>query len=258
MLPEISLGLARAGEAVALGSGPVVDRLRGAAGRALGPGAPWADLPPPEHDPAQAREAADQILSQDRYQWSDDRSLLERVGDWLSDQFGDFAAPFSLGGWPVWLGWLALGALAFGVGLMIYRARGGWRRDRVADLTRGGRVVVAPGEEAIDWEAEVARCEAEGLWRQALRARYRVLVAELARRQVIGDLVGRTAGELLADVRRVAPAAAPAFAAATNLFEAAWYGGVRVGPTERDRFAAQADAALAAAGRGASRTGVPA
>ena len=253
MLPEIAFGLAGLGELAALGPAGAAGRLFAAGGRFLGVGGPGGDPPPPEHDPAQARETADQILSQDRYQWGDDRSLLERIGDWLSDQFGSFSAPFSLGGFPLWLGWLALLALAVGVGFMIHRSRGGWRRDRVADLTSGGRVVVAPGEETIDWEGEVARCEAEGRWREALRARYRVLVAELARRRVIGDLVGRTAGELLADVRHAVPAAAPAFADATTLFEAAWYGGVDVGPTERGRFAARADEVLAAAGRGATR-----
>lgn len=257
MLPEFGLGLARAAEVVVLGPTRAGDRLLGSGRRFAGPGGPWAAQPPPDHDPGRAREAADEILSQDRYQWSDDRSVLERVGDWLSDQFGDFGSPFSLGGFPLWLGWLVLGLLAGAVVFMLFRSRSGWRRDRVSDLTSGGRVVVAHGEEAIDWEAEVARCEAEGRWREALRARYRVLVATLARRGVIGDLVGRTAGELLADVRRGAPAAAPAFAAATNMFEAAWYGGVRVGPTDRDDFAAKADEALALAA-GSSRRGVPA
>ena len=253
MLPEIALGSARVGELAVFGPAGAATRLLGARGRVVEPGGPVGDLPPPDHDPGQAREAADEILSQDRYQWGDDRSLLERIGDWFSDQFGDFSAPFSLGGLPLWLGWLALAALAAGVAFMIYRSRGGWRRDRVPEIAGGGRVVVAPGEEAIDWEAEVARCESEGRWREALRARYRVLVSEMARRGVIGDLVGRTAGELLADVRAVVPAAAPAFADVTDLFEATWYGGARVGPPERDRFAARADEALAAVGRGSSR-----
>jgi hypothetical protein len=248
--PEIALGLVRVGGAAL--SGPA-----GALGRRLGVGGLGADLPPPDHDPARAREAADQILSRDRYQWSDDRSLVERVGDWVSDQLGEIAAPFGVGGVPVWVGWLVLAALVAAIAFVVYRARGGWRRDRVADVAGAGRVVVAPGEEATDWDAEVVRCEAEGRWREALRARYRVLVAELARRRVIGDLVGRTAGELLADVRQAAPAAAPAFGAATSLFESAWYGGARVGPVERDRFAAHAEEALAAA-RGSSRTRVPA
>ena len=77
---------------------------------------------------------------------------------------------------------------------------------------------------------------ARACWRDALRARYRVLVGELAARGLIGDLVGRTTGELVADVRASAPAVVPAFAAATDIFEETWYGGATVGAAERDRF----------------------
>lgn len=221
----------------------------------LGPSRLVADLPPPEHDPAQARDAADQVLARSEYQWSDDRGLLERVGDWVADQVGRLTAPFGIGGGglPVWVGWLVLALLVALVGLLVYRARGGWRRDRVAGSRGGSRVVVSADEGVVDWAAEVARCEAEGRWRDALRARYRVLVGEMAGRRIIGDLVGRTAGELVADVRATSPATAPAFAAATDLFEAAWYGGATVGPDDRDRFARLADEVRAAADRSPAR-----
>ena len=257
MPAEVGLGPARLAEMAGLGpAGGLAGGPARVVARLVGPGGHRGDLPPPQHDPEQARQAADDILSQDRYQWADDRSLLERVGEWIADQIGDIVSPFGFGGGvPVWVGWLVLAALVGGAGYVIYRARGGWRRDRVADRSGGGRVVVAPGEEAIDWAAEVTRCEDEGRWREALRARYRVLVADLARRRVLGDLVGRTAGELVAEVRHTAPAAATAFAAATDIFEAAWYGGARVGPSERDRFAALADDVRAAAGRRSTPSG---
>ena len=224
----------------------------------FGPAGLAADLPPPEHDPAQAREAADQILARSEYQWSDDRSLVERIGDWVADQVGHLTAPFGIGtgGLPVWVGWLVLFMLVALVGLLVYRARGGWRRDRVSGAGGGGRVVVAADEGVVDWAAEVARCEADGRWRDALRARYRVLVGELARRRIIGDLVGRTAGELVAEVRDTSPPVAPAFAAATTLFEAAWYGGEAVGPADRDRFVRLADDVRAAADRSPARSAV--
>jgi hypothetical protein len=104
--------------------------------------------------------------------------------------------------------------------------------------------VVAQGEEDVDWRAELARAEAEGRWRDALRARYRILVGELAAREVITDLVGRTAGELVAEVRGSAPEVAPAFAAATEVFEDVWYGGAPAEPERRDRFVALADQVL--------------
>jgi Domain of unknown function (DUF4129) len=219
-----------------------------------------ASLPPPDHAPSEAREAADEILARPEYRWSDGGdNVLERIAEWLADRLGDVTAPLGIGGGnlPVWVGWLVLALLVGLAALLIYRGRAGWRRDRTAD-DGDGRVVVAAGERAVDWQAEAARCEAEGRWREAVRARYRVLVGQLARRELIGDLEGRTAGELVADVRSTAPATAPAFARATDLFEVAWYGGADVGPAERDRFVEAADAVLSPAGHGAGRPAVPA
>lgn len=216
-----------------------------------------ADLPPPDHTPAEARDAADAILDRPEYRWSDDESVVERVLDWLSERLADLLEPlgFGGGGLPVWVGWLILVGLAGLVGYLVYRARGGWGRARAPEVVRGGRVVVSAGEAGVDWAAEVERCEREGLWRDALRARYRVLVGELAARGLIGDLVGRTTGELVADVRVSAPAVVPAFAAATAIFEETWYGGAAVGPAERDRFLTLAAEVRAAADRARAPAG---
>lgn len=217
-----------------------------------------ADLPPPDHDPARARDAADDILARSEYRWDGGDDALDRVGEWVGDQLDRLVSPLGLsfGGLPAWAGWLVIGLLAALVALLVYRSRAGWRRDR-GIAGDGGWVVVTGDDDAVDWQAEVAACEAAGRWRAALRARYRVLVGELARRGVIGDLVGRTAGELAAEVRAGAPAVAPAFAEATALFEAAWYGDAPVGPAERDRFARLAGQALSAADAAAPRA-VPA
>src|SRR5262249_35038726 len=95
---------------------------------------------------------------------------------------------------------------------------------------------------------EVARCEAEGRWREGLRARYRVLVGQLAAQGVIPDLVGRTTGELLADVRAGAPAVAPAFSRATSQFQAVWYRAAPSRAAAADRFAGRADEVRAGLG----------
>jgi len=206
------------------------------------------DPPVPTHDPAQVRHAADKILSQPRYQWNDGPGLLQRIGRWLSHLLSRIGSPFGLPTVPVWVGWLVLGLLVALIGFLIYRAASGGGLSRgggAAARRRGSGVVVSSGEENVDWAAEVVRCEAEGRWREALRARFRVLVGELAAREVLGDLVGRTAGELVTDVRRQAPPAGPAFAAAAGVFEAAWYGHAPTGPADRDRFAALAADVLA-------------
>jgi Domain of unknown function (DUF4129) len=219
-----------------------------------------ASLPPPDHEPFAAREAADEILARPEYQWrdGDGDNVLDRIAEWLADRLADLTASLGIGGGslPVWVGWMVLALLAGLAVLLVYRGRAGWRRGpRPAD-DDGSRIVVAAGDDAVDWPAEVARCEAEGRWREALRARYRVLVGQLARRELIGDLEGRTAGELVADVRGTAPA--PAFARATDLFEVAWYGRADVSRADRDRFVAAAEAVVATIGPEPARPAVPA
>ncbi len=210
-----------------------------------------ADLPPPDHTPSQAREAADRILERPEYRWEEDRNVVERVLEWIAERFADVLGPlgFGAGGLPVWVGWLILLGLGGLVGYLIYRARGGWGRSGAPAAVRGGRIVVSADEADVDWAAEVERCERAGLWRAALRARYRVLVGDLAARGLIGDLIGRTSGELVADVRASAPPVVPPFAAATDIFERTWYGGADVGADERGRFLALAAEVRDAAGR---------
>jgi len=229
--------------------------------RAL-PGRP-ADLPEPTHDAREAQRAARRILARPEYQWADRReNPLQRLVEWVADQLSRLTSPFGLAAVPTWVGWVVLGLVAALLGWLIFRSRDRWRAAASPARRSGADVVVAAGDEAVDWPAEVARCEAEGRWREGLRARYRVLVGELAGRGVIPDLAGRTAGELAADVRRHAPPAGPAFDAATALFEEAWYGGAPCGPETRDRFAALAAEAgerapAAAAGRAPTSPAAP-
>lgn len=212
---------------------------------------PPFDLPEPTHDPERARQLADEILSRPEYQWSDDQTLFERIRDWIGDRLGGLGSSLAIGGLPIWVGYVILALLLAGLVYLLYRTRSAWLGAAGPGRRRGseGRVVVSADEEAVDWPAEVERAEAEGRWRDALRARYRVLVGDLAARGVLGDLVGRTTGELVAEVRAAAPAAGAAFARATDLFEAAWYGGVPVGPADRDRFVLLADEARTRAAR---------
>jgi hypothetical protein len=216
-----------------------------------------ADLPPTRHDPEHVRRAADEILSRPEYRWDEPASNpLEGIAEWIADRLAGITSSFGVGGasLPVWVGYAVLGLLVALVAFIVWRSRAGLRRRAVPGHAEP-RVVVAPGEERLDWAAEAERHEAAGRWRDGLRCRYRVLVGELARRELIPDLVGRTAGELVADVRASCPPAASAFTAATTLFEAAWYGGAVTGAGERDRFARLAADVLAVARPGPGGAG---
>jgi hypothetical protein len=209
-----------------------------------------ADLPAPQHDPSEARRVADGVLSRPEYQWDEPSSSpIESLARWIADRLGDLVPDgtfgFSGGALPTGVGYVVLALLVLVVLFVVYRSRKGWRANRRAQAPSAD-VVIEAGEDRRDWATEARALEEAGRWREGLRCRYRALVSELAAQQVIPDLVGRTAGEFVGDVRRSRPAAGRAFRAATDLFEAAWYGGRDGGPEERDAFAALAAEVLAA------------
>jgi hypothetical protein len=219
------------------------------------------DPPEPNHTPVEAREAADEILSRPEYQ-EPEPSLMERIQDAIGELFADLLNGLSIGGvLPQFVAWLLLLGLVAGiVALVAWGVRsGGWGRAPRVDQ---GDAVILEAERhrsPKDWLAEAVRHESQGRWREGVLCRYRALVTELVQRNVIAELVGRTAGEYVQDVTARRPDVAPTFATATDLFERVWYGGEESGPTERDRFIRLADDTLAAvaAGRASTPTGSP-
>jgi hypothetical protein len=213
-----------------------------------------ADLPVPQHEPPEARRAADEVLSRPEYDWDEpSESPIESLARWIADRLDDVLPDGSFGvsggSLPTWVGYAVLALLVLAVAFLLYRVRAGLRANRKAPRAVAD-VIIEAGEDRRDWASEALAFEEAGQWREGLRCRYRALVSELAARQVIPDLVGRTAGEFVGDVRRSRPAAGRPFRAATDLFEAAWYGGRDGGPEERDAFAALADEVLATVAAG--------
>jgi hypothetical protein len=98
------------------------------------------------------------------------------------------------------------------------------------------RTASIPRRTAREWRAEADAHERAGEWRDALRARYRALVADLAARGLVDEVPGRTAGEYRTEVTDSAPRAAPEFGGATELFERAWYGNRPTGAAESEQF----------------------
>jgi hypothetical protein len=190
-------------------------------------------IPPSAHDPGAVRELADRILAEARYDRPPE-SIPDQIMSWLGDQLAKaFGALVSGGGGTV-LAWLILLAALGGVVYLLVR----YGRVSIPSLTTDDEpeAMVELSRSAREWRADADRLEAAGRWAEGLRCRHRALVADLVRRGAIPEQAGRTAGEYVRDVARSLPEATPSLAAATDLFEAAWYGGADTGPDESLRF----------------------
>jgi Domain of unknown function (DUF4129) len=150
------------------------------------------------------------------------------VIDWLLEMIGRLLGALAGSGAGGILGLVLLALVLVGVGVLVARfSRGLTPSPEVAAVVPGGR-----RRTAAEWRAEAEARERVGAWREAVRFRYRALVADLAARGLVEEVPGRTAGEYRREVGRTAPAAAPDFAGATELFEVAWYGRADTGPRE--------------------------
>jgi hypothetical protein len=205
-----------------------------------------ADLPVPQRDGEEARRAIERILARPEFA-EDQRTFLERARDWVFDRLADLfdaLAGSAHGGVGSVVAWAIAIALA-GVAI--------WLTVRLTRSISRSRTPHGPGDDAPlrpaeDWRADAEAAEAAGDWRLALRCRYRALVADLAARGLVEEVPGRTAGEYRRQVGHNVPTAAPEFSGATDLFEAAWYGGRDTGPDESARFRDLADRVLTGAG----------
>lgn len=201
---------------------------------ALPPAVPL-DLPTPTRDPDQAHRAAHEVLSRPEFHQS--RPLLERIWGWVLERLAELIGALAGTSAGAIVGLVLFLLIVAAVAALAVRfARGMTRDPEVA-----AAIPSLPRRGAEDWRAEAEAHERAGDWRQALRCRYRALVAELAGRGLVEEVPGRTAGEYRGQVERNVPAAAEAFAGATELFERAWYGNRPTGRDEVGRFRALAD-----------------
>lgn len=190
----------------------------------------------------EVRERAREILS--RAEFDRTESLLQRIVDWFSELFSRIT--FGIGGGSGLLG-NVIGLVILGVivYLLVRLVRA------LLDRERGPRdedddeltIELEPGRAASDWRSEAERFEAEGHWREAMRARYRELVRSLVETGVLDDVPGRTTGEYRRAFVAARPGAADAFSTLTELFELVWYGGAETDADDNRRFRALADAA---------------
>lgn len=197
--------------------------------------------PPPP--PGEVRDAAHEILGRAEFQHHE--SLVQRVLDWIGDQLSRFS--FGVGHGPGFLGdlvgLLVVAAALTALVLLLRAWRWPARRRRAEDDLI---VEIEHLRTEAEWRSEAEQLEADGKWREALRARYRELVRFLVDRGVLPDVPGRTTGEHRVDIDASLPGAAEDFDAVTRLFEDVWYGGGDTGPDGNRLVRARADAVRAA------------
>jgi hypothetical protein len=182
------------------------------------------ELPVPDRDPEQVREVVREVLSRPEFR-PPHRSLTERLFDWLLELIGRLLAVLGGSGAGGIVGLVLLALVLVGVGVLAARfSRGLTPSPEVAAAVPAGR-----RRSAAEWRAEAEAQERAGAWREAVRSRYRALVADLASRGLVEEVPGRTAGEYRREVGRALPEAATDFTGATELFEVAWYGRARTG-----------------------------
>ncbi len=203
------------------------------------------ELPVPEPDPGDVADRAGDILS--RAEFRQGQSLLDRLSGWLDDALNEVFGNLSQGGVGGLIGWLILGTLLAGVVWFVSRMGplGG-----LASHAGARAVVEVTGPAATDhrtaeqWRTEAARLVGLGRYDEALRARYRALLADLIDQGLIADVPGRTPGEYRTELAEAAPPAANSFAELTTLFESIWYGANEAAPADLQNFERNEDVVL--------------
>lgn len=202
-----------------------------------------ADLPTPAAGADEVRRIADAVLARQEFAEAQP-TLWQRFLRLVGDFFTRVVEAVGGDGRGSVIGTAVVVALALLAVVVVIRYTRTLRRDPHLDLAVGGDV----GRSSGDWLREAGEHEQSGQWRQAVRCRYRALLAELAAAGLVEEVAGRTAGEYLAAVTADVPAAAPAFTEATRRFEAAWYGATPVHDDDVEQFRGAAARTLAEAG----------
>ena len=173
-----------------------------------------------------------------RPEYADDRSLVQRVVDWVSELLSRLPEP---GGLPSWsLPVVVVVLLGIVATLLFTRVR----RNATAPRGRESRNVLdEPHLGPDDYRARAAAALAAGDARGATADWFRALVAASQERTLLDDAPGRTAHEIAATLGRVFPADASAVAAAADVFDRVVYGRSEVDETTA-RAMADLDARL--------------
>ncbi len=202
------------------------------------------DPPVPEWDPGQVHDATRRVLRRAEFQPAR-RTPLEVAWQWLLERLGILLGQLASGGAGAIIGLVVVLLILAAVAFVAVRFSLGVTRDPAS----AAALPAVPGRTPAEWRAEAEAHERAGEWRQAVRCRYRALVADLAVRGLVDEVPGRTAGEYRGEVRRNAPVVADDFAGATELFELAWYARWPTGQDDAGRLRTLAGRVLAGVSR---------
>lgn len=189
-------------------------------------------LPVPERGGDEVGRRIDEILARPEFR-EPAEPLLDRILEELERRLADVFDALTSGGRQSLVAWVLVVGLVVAVVVMSTRLVRSVGRDPVL---RERGVEVDRRRPAVDWRAEADALEAKGQWREAIRCRYRALVADLAARGVVEEIPGRTTGEYRGEVASTLPPAAADFASASDVFDRAWYGGIPAGADDASRL----------------------
>jgi hypothetical protein len=199
-------------------------------------------MPPSEQSPDEIGREITNILNGPEYK-EPAKPITQRILDWISERMADLIADLIGGDRTSFVVWVVVALVAAGFVYLLYR----FVRELRFDPARREAALGDPRRPPEDWLADAAAFEAKGDWRQALRCRYRALVARLAARGLVDEIPGRTAGEYRNEVGANLPSAYDPFSGATLLFEGAWYGGEDITEAQHATFRSMADEVLRSA-----------
>lgn len=188
----------------------------------------------PEQE-ARAEAARRSIL--DTEPWLDEPGLLERVGQWLLDRITELLAGNVDDGSTLLaqfgrfldaaMPWLLVGLVTL-AGWWVWRHRNAVAGGAAGDSGDAMRVGHVDEERsAAEWLRECRRLADEGRHPEAVRAAYRAIVVHLVARELVPATPGLTVGAHRSLVGRsevLDTLQAEGFAAASDVFERAWYG----------------------------------
>jgi hypothetical protein len=179
------------------------------------------ESPPLDPTVEQARAWLAEELSSPAY--ADDRSLLDRFGEWLNEQLAGIGGQAPAPGWALPVVLVVLALVVAMVLLVAVR-----RSPTASRAGAGGGVLDEPHLTAADYRSRAEAALSRGDATSATADAFRAVAASAAERTLLDDVPARTAHEIGAALSEVFPGEAGEVRGAADLFDRVVYGRVPV------------------------------